>query len=66
MESEYWNEYNLRAITTVCKNGENSDKFTFIFRKKLYISKKLAVTKFATSASRKTLAVMFPDAEKRN
>ena len=40
--SEYWDEYNLRATTAVCKNGENSDKFTFIFRKKLYISKKIS------------------------
>jgi hypothetical protein len=43
-------------ITAVCKNGEIYDKFTFIFRKKFYLSGKFAVTKFATSASRETLA----------
>ena len=43
-----------RLITAVCKNGEISGKFTFIFRKKFYLSRKISVTKFATSASRET------------
>ncbi|WP_322548946.1 hypothetical protein [Flavobacterium psychraquaticum] len=36
-------------------NYLESAKFTFIFRKKFYLSRKYAVPKFATSCSRKTL-----------
>ena len=44
--------------TAVTRNGEKSAKFTFIFRKKFYLSRKYAVPKFATSCSRETLAVI--------
>ena len=37
-------------------------KFTFTFRKKFYLSRKISVTKFATSASRDTLhTIYFPN-----
>ena len=48
---------NLR-LTAVCINGEICGKFTFIFRKKFYLSRKITVTKFATSASRETLCAI--------
>ena len=43
--------------TAVTRNGEKCGKFTFIFRKKFYLSRKYAVPKFATSCSRGTLVV---------
>ena len=53
-------------LTAVTRNGEKCGKFTFIFRKKFYLSRKYAVPKFATSCSRETLAkiLFFPLAEK--
>ena len=42
--------------TTVLRDCEISAKFTFIFRKKFYLSRKISVPKFATSQSRETLA----------
>ena len=44
--------------TAVTRNGEKSAKFTFIFRKKYYLSRKYAVPKFATSCSRETLVAI--------
>ena len=42
--------------TAVTRNDEKCGKFTFIFRKKFYLSRKYAVPKFTTSSSLKTLA----------
>ena len=47
-------------ITAVTRNGEKCAKFTFIFRKKFYLSRKYAVPKFATSCSRETLTAILP------
>ena len=44
-----------RLLTAVTQNGEKCGKITFFFRKKLYLSGKLALTKFATSCSGGTL-----------
>jgi uncharacterized protein YgiM (DUF1202 family) len=43
------------GTTAVTRNGEKCGKFTFIFRKKFYLSRKIPVPKFATSCSRETL-----------
>ena len=52
--------------TAVTRNGEKCGKFTFIFRKKFYLSRKYAVPKFATSCSRETLnAIYFPNLRRK-
>jgi hypothetical protein len=48
-----------QPLTAVSRNGEKSAKFTFFFRNKNYLSGKYAVSKFATSASRNPLTVIF-------
>ena len=50
-----------QQVTAVTRNGEKCAKFTFIFRKKFYLSRKYAVPKFATSCSRETLAARLPE-----
>ena len=52
--------------TAVTRNGEKCGKFTFIFRKKFYLSRKYAVPKFATSCSRETLADSFEPRKNRH
>jgi hypothetical protein len=42
--------------TAVLRDCEICGKFTFIFRKKFYLSRKISVPNFATSQSRETLA----------
>ena len=44
-----------RHITAVLRDCEICDKFTFIFRKKFYLSRKFSVPKFATSRIHETL-----------
>ena len=51
----------LQLLTAVLRDCEFSGKITFSYRKKFYLSRKFSVTKFATSQSRKTLAVMLAD-----
>ena len=60
------NKKNNLLLTAVCKNGEICGKFTFIFRKKFYLSRKNSVTKFATSASRETLCLTLKDDRGKN
>ena len=47
-----------RGLTAVTRNGKICSKFTFIFRKNFYLSRKYAVPKFATSCSGETLVVI--------
>ena len=43
------------TCTAVIRNGEKCVKFTFLFRNKFYLSRKISVMKFDTSCSRQTL-----------
>lgn len=45
-------------LTAVLQDCEFCGKITFSSRKKIYLSRKYSVTKFATSQSRKTLSTM--------
>ncbi|NRS90934.1 hypothetical protein HNQ02_003889 [Flavobacterium sp. 7E] len=47
--------------TAVLRDCEICAKFTFIFRKKFYLSRKISVTKFATSQSHETLWAMISE-----
>ena len=53
-------------LTAVTRNGEKCAKFTFIFRKKFYLSRKYAVPKFATSCSRETLTTIIVFRKRKN
>ena len=55
-----------QPITAVTRNGKLSAKFTFIFRRKYYLSGKYKVPKFATSCSRGTLAVITTQTQESN
>ena len=58
MFNRIFNENKKLCLTAVTRNGEKCGKFTYIFRKKFYLSGKYSVPKFATSCSRETLAEM--------
>ena len=54
-----WKKIKQLLPTAVTRNGEKSAKFTFIFRKKYYLSRKISVKESATTQSCENIMLLF-------